>query len=136
MATYDGFEGDLSGGPACALLWTYRARFSRVITDTTGFSHRGRNRHQGLYDCEGSAGGKPASGSTNSPLVHLDNAAATLTLFANQATDTNDCSIAMSVIYSDVDMLADKRGDAGITFDFKLSSTVTAGTPWTATWQA
>lgn len=133
MAAINGFNGNISGNGIVGTLNTWSATISRVASDVTGFSNVGRNRLLGLYDMTGSAGGivdnTTSFVSTNEIAAMTATSGASITLTAEGGN-----TIAANCVVDSVAMNVAKAGDATITFNFSLASTVTTGSPFTISW--
>lgn len=128
-----GYDGSASLTTAHnASLKTWRASFTRAVSDVTDFADTGPRRRLGMPDCSGSCGGTMNFDNTNTgPGVNATDWArdgVAITLAPKSASTA--CQYTMTAVVSNISMDVAKLGDATITFDFQLSG----GSIWTETW--
>ncbi len=130
-----GFDGTITlptGHAAHLRVWD--GRFSRAVSDITGFSDSGRRRKLGIFDLEGSAGGTTTYDASNlSPGINTSDwnrDGGTLVLGVVGSTA---CAYTATAVMTNISFSVAKDGDSSITFDFANSGGTVPTEAWDET---
>lgn len=140
LAYLTGNDGGVAIGTATnhnAQFNVWNATFSRNVSDISGFGDGARRRRLGVYDVQGSAGGFMVYDAAGPGANTSDWSSTGVSVFLHAkagsvltATAATACTLSFGAIVSEIAMSNAKTGDAGISFNFQLSS----GSAPTETW--
>jgi hypothetical protein len=136
LAYLTGNDGGVAIGTATnhnAQFNVWNATFSRNVSDISGFGDGARRRRLGVYDVQGSAGGFMVYDAAGPGANTTDWSSTGVTVFLHakgSGTAVSSCTLSFGAIVSEIAMSNAKTGDAGISFNFQLSS----GSAPTETW--
>lgn len=129
MTAIVGNDGDFTMASGGGLLNTWRATFSNVVSEITGFSETGNRRHRtGLLNIEGSASGVAQKDvATSDPDATTRDAGFEETITLTVAAL---CTYAFGACFSAVSFDVNKVGDTLLTFDFTTGETTGITPAW------
>ncbi len=130
-----GYDGNITIGSVNVIEFkSWTATISRVVSDISGFSGRGRHRRLGKWDIQGGFTGVPLPGTTNVIAGGMSQTTPPTCTFIVTGTGTAAISIAAPCVVDSVPIGSTHDGDATISGTLQLSTESTNDPPFTTTW--